>query len=120
LNNFIVQCGYCLDKWEILNVINEAMSGETRTLLQYFGFLSKTIDEAVDLLEWVPRYTYEFGKVTCASRMSFSYPCAFHAKSFYEEKFVASSSPFTPKYIPPMCDLCYAFDHNSDSCPQYV
>ena len=70
------------------------MNGETRTLLQYFRFLSKTIDEALHWLEWVARDTYEFEKDTCGSVMSFYYLCALHARSFYEEKFVTSSSPF--------------------------
>ena len=52
--------------------------------------------------------------------MSFYYPCAFHARSFYEQKFVISSSPCIPEYVLPMCDLCQTFDNNSNSCPQYV
>jgi len=59
-------------------------------------FFLKTIDEVVDLFEWVDGDIYEFEKVTCASRMSFSDPCAFHARSFYEEKFMTTSSPFIP------------------------
>ena len=71
MNNFIVQCGYCLDKWKILNVINEAMSGETRTLLQYFGFLSKTIDVASDLVDCIAMDIYEFEIITYAYAMFF-------------------------------------------------
>jgi len=51
LNNFVTQYGYCLGKWEILNVINEEVNDENRTLLQYFRLLPKIIDEALDLLE---------------------------------------------------------------------
>ena len=52
-------------------MINEGVNGETRALLHYFGFLSKTINEALDLLEWVARDNYEFEKITCAFGMSF-------------------------------------------------
>jgi len=54
------------------------------------------------------RDAYEFEKVTCASRMSFYDLCAFHARSFYEEKFVTSFSPLNPKYVPRTCDVTYA------------
>jgi len=103
-------------------VINERVNGETQTVLQYSRFLSKTIDEALDLLQWLVRDTYEFENIMYASRMSFSDSCAFHAKSFYEEKFVTSYAPptFLPECVPLMCNLCHAFDHNSDLCPHYV
>ena len=80
--------------WEILNMIDEGVNGEIRTLSQYFVFLFKTMDKTVDSFEWVAMDTYEFEKVTCASGISFFDSCAFHARSFYEEKFVTSSSPF--------------------------
>ena len=54
-------------KWEILNLINEGMNGETITLLQCFEFLSNTIDEVLDLLEWVAMETYEFEDIMYAS-----------------------------------------------------
>jgi len=93
-----------------------------QTLLQYFAFLSKTIDEALDLLEWVARDTYEFENIMYAFGLSCSDPCVFHARSSHEETFVTSygSPTFTPKCVLLMCTLCYAFSHNSDSCPQYV
>jgi len=34
------------------------VNGETWTLLQYVDLLSKTIDETLDLLEWVARDAY--------------------------------------------------------------
>jgi len=85
-------------------------------------FFSKTIDETLDLLEWVVRDIYEFENIKYAFRMSFSDPCVFHARSFYEENFVISYAPsaFIPECVPLMCDLCYAFDHNSDSCFDYI
>jgi len=72
LNNFIAQHCYCLGKQKILNVINEGLNGETRTFLQYFMFLSKTIDEALGWLNWVARDTYEFENIMYASGMFFS------------------------------------------------
>ena len=74
------------------------------------------------MLEGVARETYEFENITYASRMSFFDLYAIHAKSFYEEKFVTSYAPpiFIPECVPLACDLCYSFDHNSDSCPHYV
>ena len=122
LDNFISQYGYCLRKQEILNVINKGENGDTRTLLQYFGFLSKTIHDALDLLAWADRATYEFENITYASKMYFSEPCVLHARSLYEEKIVTSyaSPTFLPECVSLKCDLCYAFNDNSDSCPNYV
>ena len=72
--------------------------------------------------EGVVRNTYELEKITCTSGISFPNLCAFHATSFYDEKFMTSNVPpiIIPKSVPYMCDLCCASDHYSDSCPQYV
>ena len=98
------------------------MNGETNDLLQYSGFPSRTIYEALDELEWVVRDIYEFEKITCALEMSFLNPRAFHASSFYKEMFVTSCVPRTNilECVPPTCDLCSTSDHNSDSCSHYV
>jgi len=55
-------------------------------LLECFGFYSKTVDEAMDLREWVAMDTYEFERITYASGIFFPDPCAFHVRSFYEEE----------------------------------
>jgi len=60
-------------------MIDEGVTGETRTLLQYFGFFRKLLMRLWSCLSGVVRETYEFEKVTCASRIVFSNPCAFHA-----------------------------------------
>jgi len=60
------------------------VNSETRALLQYFRFLSKTINESLNSLDWVARDTYEFKHITYAFGMSFFNSCAFHAKSFDE------------------------------------
>jgi len=93
---------------EVKNLtIDDGVNAETQNLLQYFGFLSETIYEAMDLLEWVARDTYEFEKVACASGMSFSNSCAFHATSFCDEEFVTSYVPptFIAEYVPRKYDL---------------
>ena len=53
LNAFIVQCGYYLDKWEILGIIDKGVNNETQILLQFWDFHGKSVDEAWCLLEWV-------------------------------------------------------------------
>ena len=54
--------------------------------------------------------------------MSFLDPFAFQARSFRGKKFVTPCSLPTsiPQCFPLTCNLCYAFEHNSDSCLQYV
>jgi len=98
------------------------VNGETRSLLQYFRFHSKTINEVLDLLEWVVKDTYELENITNAFGMPFSEPCAFHVRLVYEEKFVASYAPptFVRKCVSLMCDLCDAFNHNFDLYSHYV
>jgi len=52
VDNFLAQCGYCMENWRILSVINEGVNGETRALSEYFGFFfPKNVDKAMDLLE---------------------------------------------------------------------
>ena len=52
-------------------MIDEGVNAETQTLLQYFGFLSKTSDGALDFLDWVVRDTYELENITYASTIFF-------------------------------------------------
>ena len=68
------------------------------------------------------RDSYKFERIMYVSGMSFPNPCAFHARSFYEEKFVTSCVPPTiiPECVPPACNLCATSDHNSYSCSQYI
>ena len=118
LNNFFVQYGQCIGKSENLSVIYVGVNVMTQTILKYFGFLSKTVDEALDLLKWVTRDTYEFKKIIHASWMSFFDPCAFHTRSVYEENFVSFCS--LPIFIPNVPLLCATCAMLSDSWLQYI
>jgi len=51
LNALLAQCGYCVDKWKILGIIDECVNNETRILLQFWDFHGKSVDEAWFLLE---------------------------------------------------------------------
>jgi len=35
LHDFLAYCGYCLEKWEILNMVYERVTCETRALLEH-------------------------------------------------------------------------------------
>ena len=51
LNIFRTQCGYCVGKLETLDIVDEGVNNETQTLLEYWGFYGKNIDNAWYLLE---------------------------------------------------------------------
>ena len=51
VNVFLTHCGYCVAKLETLDVVNEGVNNETQTLLEYWGFHGKNIDDAWYLLE---------------------------------------------------------------------
>ena len=72
----------------------------------------------MDILEWFVGGTYKFEQVSCASKMSFPDPCAFHARSYYSEQLVqaCTPSPQSFEYAPPLCDSCQSFDHDINSC----
>jgi len=53
LNVFLTQCGYYVSKWEILAIVDEGVTGETRALLQFWGFHSKNVEDAWYLLKWI-------------------------------------------------------------------
>jgi len=40
-------------KWEILGIIDEGVNSKIHALLEYWGFLPKSIDEVCHLLEWI-------------------------------------------------------------------
>jgi len=60
LHAFLAHYGYCIEKWEILNMVYEGMNCETRALLEQWDFCDTNFDEAWDLLNWLARDTYEF------------------------------------------------------------
>ena len=66
-------------------MINEEQNGETQTPLEHFGFHSKIVDEAMDMLEWVARDTYEFEHITCASGCHFPTHVSFRQDHFMME-----------------------------------
>jgi len=83
LNAFLAQCDYCVDKWEILGIIDEGVNNETRILLQFWDFHGKSVDEEWNLPEWIAWGSFEFEKVSCVFGYLFHYPCAFYARSYY-------------------------------------
>ena len=101
LNAFLAQCGYCVDKWEILGIVDEGVNSEIRILLQFWDFHGLNADDAWNLLVWVAWDSFEFEKACCVYRYSFSDPCAFYARSYY---------------APLWCDLCNTSTHNVSSC----
>lgn len=52
-----------MGRWDILNIIDEGVNGETRALLGCLGFHAKNLDDARDLLEYVAWDTSEFKNV---------------------------------------------------------
>ena len=60
LHDFLAHYGYCLEKWELLNIVREGVTCETHTLLGHWDFCARNVDEASELLEWLARGTYEF------------------------------------------------------------
>jgi len=46
LNIFLAQCGYCVGKWETLNIVDEGVNSETQVLLGDWGFHGKNVIEA--------------------------------------------------------------------------
>jgi len=60
LHDFLAHYGYCLEKWEILNIVYEGVTSETRALLEHWDFCVRNVDEAWELLELLARDTYKF------------------------------------------------------------
>jgi len=47
-------------------VVNEGVNHETHTILEYWSFRSKSVNEDWDMLEWLIGDTYKFEEVGCA------------------------------------------------------
>ena len=60
----------------------------------------------------------KFNEVGCASKMSFLHPCAFYARSYYEEQFMEScaSSPQSLEKVLALCDSCQSSNHDIKFC----
>jgi len=105
LSAFLTRCGYCLTKWEILDIITEGVNSETGTPLGYWDFHGKSLKDACYLLEWIAWDSFEFEKASLICRYSISIHCTFYYRSYY--------APF-------WCNLCSYSDHATNSCPHYV
>ena len=105
MNVFLAQCGYCGDKRKILDIVNEGVNSKTRSLLEYWGFLANSIDEAWYLLELIAWDSFEFKKASRISRYLFSDPCAFYTRSYY---------------VPFWFGLCNSSDYEINLCPYHA
>ena len=56
-----------------------------RTLLGYWDFCGKNVNDVWYLLEWIAWDSFEFEKAGRTSRYSFSDPCAFNVRSYLLE-----------------------------------
>jgi len=83
LRAFVAHCDYCVGKWEILDIFDEGVKGETCILLEYWGFNGKKVDEASYLLQWNAWDTFEFEKASRVPRYSFPGPRIVYSISFY-------------------------------------
>jgi len=60
LHAFLAHCDYCLEKWELLDIVYEGVNCETRAPLEQWDFCAKSVDEACDFLDWLAWDMYEF------------------------------------------------------------
>jgi len=70
-------------KWEIFGILDEGTNSKIRSLLIFWGFHGKNVDEAWSLLEWIAWASFEFEKASCFYGNSLHDPCAFYARSYY-------------------------------------
>jgi len=82
LHIFLAKCGYCVGKWEILEIIAKGVNSETCALLWYWGYHDKSVDEACHLLKWIDWDSFEFRKASCVFGYPLSKPCAFYGRSY--------------------------------------
>jgi len=94
-----------VSKWKILAIVDDGVNSKIQTILAFFGFHAKNIDDACYLLEWIAWDSFEFEKTSRVSRYSFFDPCAFYVRSYY--------APF-------WCDFCNSSDHDMNSCPYHA
>ena len=64
LNVFLTQRSHCVGKWESLDVVDEGVNNETKTLLEYQGFHGKNVGDAWYLLGWITWDSFEFEKAS--------------------------------------------------------
>jgi len=75
------------------------MNYETCTLLEYWDFCAKRVEETWYFLDWLAYDTYEY-EISCTN--SYILPSCI------------------PDYAHPMCEICHCSDHGSNSCPYYI
>ena len=102
LNAFLTQCGYGVDIWKILDIVNEVVNSKIRALLEYWGFHIKSVDEKLYLLNGIAWDSFEFEKASHVSRYSFPNPRAFYARSYYASFW---------------CELCNSSNYDTNWCP---
>ena len=80
------------------------------------------MDEAWDFIKWLVGDTYKFEDMSCTSKLSFVDPCAFHARSYYEEHFVEPCAPPLQvlDYTPLSCDSCQSYEYDTNFCPPVI
>ena len=66
LHAFLAHCDFYLEKWKILNTVYKGVNCEARTLLEYWDFCAKNVDEAWDFLDWLARDTHEY-EISCTN-----------------------------------------------------
>ena len=67
----------------MLDIVDQGVNSKIRTLLGYWDFHGKNIDDAWYLLEWIAWDSFEFEKATIISKCSFPNPCAFYFRYYY-------------------------------------
>ena len=74
------------------------------------------------MLERLVGHTCKFEKVGCASGMSLLDPCAFHARSYYNEQFMepCTTPSQSHEYVSPLCISYQSSEHNTNSCPRVI
>jgi len=46
LDIFLAQCGYCVGKWEALDIVDEGLNSEAYILSEYWSFRGRNVDGA--------------------------------------------------------------------------
>jgi len=82
-----------------LNTVYERVNCKIGTILEYWDFCAKNVDEAWDFLDWLAQDTYEY-------EISYTNSCI--------------PPPCIPNYAPPVCEIYRCSNHASNSCPYSI
>jgi len=102
---FLLNVVIVLVNEKVWTLLMRGVNNETRTLLGYWGFHAKNIDDAWYLLEWIAWDSFEFEKAAIILKYSFPDPCAFYYRSYYARFW---------------CYLCNSSGHETNLCPYYI